>query len=88
MTAFPNMVVEMNERIADGDQVIYHWTLIGTNTGPGGTGNAVRINGYEQWTIGSISKYRPTAMTRLISMHTKKSGFLSGDSVRNNKVTH
>jgi uncharacterized protein (TIGR02246 family) len=53
MTAFPDMVVEMNELIADGDQVIYHWTLIGTNTGPGGTGNAVRINGYEQWTIGA-----------------------------------
>jgi predicted ester cyclase len=53
MTAFPDMVVEMNELTTEGDQVIYHWTLIGTNTGPGGTGNAVRINGYEQWTIGA-----------------------------------
>jgi predicted ester cyclase len=51
MTAFPNMVVEMNEVTSEGDHVIYHWTLIGTNTGPDGTGNAVRINGYEQWTI-------------------------------------
>ena len=40
------------------------------------------------WTTGSISKYCPTAMTRSISMHTKKSGFLSGDSVRNNRVAH
>ena len=47
------MVVEMNDLTAEGDQVIYHWTLIGTNTGPGGTGNPVRINGYEQWTIGA-----------------------------------
>ena len=53
MTAFPDMVVEMNELTATGDNVIYHWTLIGTNTGSGGTGNPVRINGYEQWTIGA-----------------------------------
>jgi hypothetical protein len=26
--------------------------LIGTNTGPGGTGNKVRISGYELWKIG------------------------------------
>ena len=51
MTAFPDMVVEMNELTSEGDHVIYRWTLIGTNTGPDGTGNAVRINGYEQWTI-------------------------------------
>jgi predicted ester cyclase len=25
--------------------------LIGTNTGPGGTGNRVRISGYELWKI-------------------------------------
>ena len=30
----------------------YHWTFIGTNTGPGGTGNAVRFSGYEEWTLG------------------------------------
>src|SRR3989304_2971748 len=30
----------------------YHWTLVGTNTGPGGTGNRVRISGFEEWTIG------------------------------------
>ena len=33
------------------DPIEYHWTLIGTNTGPGGTGNAVRISGYEEWTM-------------------------------------
>ncbi|HEY4284932.1 MAG TPA: SgcJ/EcaC family oxidoreductase [Chthoniobacterales bacterium] len=30
---------------------VYHWTLVGTNTGPEGTGNAVRISGYEQWRL-------------------------------------
>jgi len=32
--------------------VIFHWTLTGTNTGPGGAGKAVRISGYELWTLG------------------------------------
>ena len=53
MTAFPDMVVEMNDLSLDGDHVIYHWTLIGTNNGPDGSGNAVRISGFEQWTIGA-----------------------------------
>ena len=53
MTAFPDMVVEMNDLSQEGDHVIYHWTLTGTNNGPDGTGNAVRISGFEQWTIGA-----------------------------------
>src|SRR5207342_2043243 len=53
MTAFPDMVVKMDELSLDGGQTIYRWTLIGTNTGPGGTGKAVRISGYEEWTIGA-----------------------------------
>ena len=27
------------------------WTFTGTNTGPGGTGNAVRVDGFESWRI-------------------------------------
>jgi predicted ester cyclase len=53
MTAFPDMVVKMDTLIADGSRTEYHWTLTGTNTGPGGTGKAVRISGYEEWTIGA-----------------------------------
>jgi len=56
MTAFPDMVVEMNDLSLEGDHVVYHWTLIGTNSGPDGTGNAVRISGFEQWTIGADNK--------------------------------
>jgi nuclear transport factor 2 (NTF2) superfamily protein len=48
MTAFPDMEVLMDE-LRGGE---YHWTLVGTNTGPGGTGNRVRISGYEEWTVG------------------------------------
>jgi hypothetical protein len=32
--------------------VEYHWTLIGTNSGPRGTGNSVRISEFEESTIG------------------------------------
>jgi len=53
MTAFPDMVVKMNRIEPTPNGATYHWTLIGTNTGPGGSGNRVQISGYEQWQIGS-----------------------------------
>jgi hypothetical protein len=52
MTAFPDMQVLMDDLLVQPAGVQYHWTLIGTNTGPGGTGNRVRITGFEEWTIG------------------------------------
>lgn len=52
MTAFPDMEVIMDDLSVDGDKVEYRWTLVGTNTGPDGTGNRVRISGYEAWTFG------------------------------------
>jgi hypothetical protein len=53
MTAFPDMVVAMDSVSLDGRLAVYRWTLTGTNTGPGGTGKAVRISGYEEWTFGA-----------------------------------
>src|ERR1700758_2589592 len=52
MTAFPDLQVTMDEVVTKGALAEYywteyHWTLIGTNTGPGGTGNPVRISGVE-----------------------------------------
>jgi predicted ester cyclase len=52
MTAFPDMQVLMGDLLVQGDRTIYHWTLVGTNTGPGGTGQRVRISGFEVWKIG------------------------------------
>lgn len=52
MTALPDMVLTMDEVSILGDRVVYRWTLVGTNTGPGGTGNAVHVSGYEEWTFG------------------------------------
>jgi len=53
MTAFPDMVVTMDDVTIDGQHAIYRWTLTGRNTGPGGTGRAVRISGHERWTFGA-----------------------------------
>jgi len=53
MTSFPDMKVSLDNLTSDGEQAIYHWTLQGTNTGPGGTGKHVRISGFEQWRIGA-----------------------------------
>jgi predicted ester cyclase len=49
MTAFPDMQVILDKVLVQGDRPEYHWTLIGTNTGPGGTGHRVRISGFETW---------------------------------------
>ena len=49
--ALPDMQVHMNDLVVDDERIEYHWTFTGTNTGPGGTGNAVRVTGYEAWKI-------------------------------------
>ena len=53
MTAFPDMRVIMDDLLLQGDRAEYHWTLIGSNTGQGGTGHRVRISGFELWQIGA-----------------------------------
>ncbi len=53
MTAFPDLQVFLDDLVFQDDGAIYHWTLTGTNTGPGGTGRAVRISGFEVWQIGT-----------------------------------
>ena len=50
--ALPDMQVYCRDLVLDGDHIEYHWTFTGTNTGPGGTGNAVQVDGFEAWAIG------------------------------------
>ncbi len=47
MTAFPDMLVVCDSLPTTSRGVEFHWTLTGTNTGPGGTGKNVHINGVE-----------------------------------------
>ena len=51
MTTFPDMVVTFDKLEPQPNGTEFHWTLTGTNTGPGGTGKRVRISGYELWKI-------------------------------------
>ncbi len=51
MRDFPDMVVTFDELEPQPNATAFHWTLTGTNTGPGGTGKRVRISGYERWKI-------------------------------------
>jgi uncharacterized protein (TIGR02246 family) len=51
MRDFPDMIVAFDKLEPRGDATAFHWTLTGTNTAPGGTGNRVRISGYELWKI-------------------------------------
>jgi predicted ester cyclase len=52
MADFPDMELSMDTLVIKEDTIEYHWTFTGTNTGPGGTGNAVRFSGLEEWTMG------------------------------------
>jgi uncharacterized protein (TIGR02246 family) len=45
MTTFPDMQVVMDDVRVRADCAEYHWTLIGTNTGPGASWNRDRISG-------------------------------------------
>ena len=51
MRDFPDIMVTFDklENAPTGRE--FHWTFTGTNTGPGGTGNRVRISGHELWKI-------------------------------------
>lgn len=52
MRAFPDLQVLLDDLRIQDSGIEYHWTLVGTNSGPGGTGSPVRISGFEEWTIG------------------------------------
>jgi len=51
MTNFPDMLVRPVKVTREGDHINFHWRWTGTNTGPGGTGNAVDLQGFEQWLL-------------------------------------
>lgn len=54
MSTFPDMQLQMDDLVVrDDERLEYHWTLVGTNTGPGGTGNHVQLSGFEEWTLGA-----------------------------------
>lgn len=53
ITAYPDLIVRFDRLEPKGDRTLFHWTFIGTNSGPGGTGAHVEISGYEDWEMGA-----------------------------------
>ena len=51
MTSFPDMTVMLTRLERNGEYVDFHWRWTGTNTGPGGTGAPVDLEGFERWTL-------------------------------------
>jgi predicted ester cyclase len=51
MRDFPDMLVTLDRLENTPTGAKFHWTFTGTNTGPGDTGNRVKISGYELWKI-------------------------------------
>ena len=47
--AFPDLVVRLDDIRTAGDRAVFMWTLEGTNSGPDGSGHAVKISGWEAW---------------------------------------
>lgn len=50
IAAFPDIEVLMDDLVIKEGVVEYHWTFTGTSAE---TGRAVRIPGFEEWTIGA-----------------------------------
>ncbi|WP_309672406.1 nuclear transport factor 2 family protein [Gemmatimonas sp.] len=53
MAAFPDMKVRLDSLREESGATVFHWTWTGTNSGPGGTGKAVNLTGFERWTFGT-----------------------------------
>jgi SnoaL-like protein len=51
MTDLPDMIVRYDSLVTKSNGTEFHWTLIATNSGPGGTGNKVKVSGYEFWQL-------------------------------------
>jgi uncharacterized protein (TIGR02246 family) len=84
MTAFPDLRVMLDDVFLQGDRVVYRWTLSGTNTAPGGTGNPVRISGFEQWSLGndgliadSQGQYDSAAHQKQLGHGLKRENFIT-----------
>jgi alanine dehydrogenase len=51
MRDFPDLHLRMDNLFAANGRILYHWTLTGCNSGPGGSGRRICINGFEDWKI-------------------------------------
>ncbi len=52
MRDLPDMVISYDSLVTKATGTEFHWTLTATNSGPRGTGNKVKVSGYELWQMG------------------------------------
>lgn len=52
MRDLPDMLVRYDSLVNKTTGIEFHWTLIATHSGPGGTGNKVEVSGCELWQMG------------------------------------
>ena len=76
ITAFPDLHLVMDSFVLQKEGAEYHWTLTGTNTGPGGTGNRVRISGFERWRMGTDGLIATSQGQFDIADYRRQLGFL------------
>jgi hypothetical protein len=76
MSAFPDMVVTLKAVEQDGDRATFHWIWTGTNSGPGGTGKRVHIEGHEEWS------FTPDGLIAESKGHYDEADYLRQVSVR------
>jgi hypothetical protein len=65
--ALPDMQVFMNDLVVEDQRIEYHWTFTGTNTGPGGTGNAVWTLSAEGLIAASLGHYDAAEYARQLA---------------------
>ena len=56
MEAFPDLLIMMREIVEEERGTVFYWNLKGTNTGQGGTGNRIDIDGCEVWKLNNDNK--------------------------------
>ena len=88
MTTFPDMIVTFDKLEPRGDRTAFHWTLTGTNSGPGGTGKRVRISGYELWKIDNDGLIAQSKGHFDTAEYERQPKFCNSGGARGNKSAH
>ena len=48
---YPDVAMKMEELSLFDGNITFYWTMTGRNTGPGGTGRAIKLSGSDEWTL-------------------------------------
>jgi hypothetical protein len=72
MVAFPDMQVLMDDLLMEDGGVVYHWTLIGTNTGPGGMSRSAASTMRIDCSISSIRTRKRSMLSPRVPTGTSK----------------